>query len=123
MIVAGFGFSTRGTTESLRNALQRACAAARIPAPQALTTVEDKAAMLALLAQELGLPLHPISQEMLASQATPTQSSRVAAERGTGSVAEATALAVAGPGSRLLTPRIHAQDRLASCALAEGNPR
>ncbi len=120
MIVAGFGFSTSSTHDSLRDALHRACAAAQVASPQALATAEDKVAILAPLAKDLDLPLHSVCLEVLESQNTQTQSPRVKAERGTGSVAEAAALAAAGPGSRLLTSRIHAQDRLASCAIAEG---
>ncbi|MGD1935646.1 MAG: cobalamin biosynthesis protein [Candidatus Phaeomarinobacter sp.] len=120
MIVAGIGFSTRSRPDSLRDALQRACAAARIEAPQALATAEDKEPTLAPLAINLGVPLYSFSAQMLSAQSTLTYSPRVAAERCIGSVAEAAALAGAGPGSRLLTSRIHAEDRLASCALAEG---
>ena len=122
MIVAGFGFSTRARGESLRDALQRACDAGGISAPHALATVDDKANTLAPLGRALGLPVRAISHAVLTSQRTQTRSARVAAERGTGSVAEAAALAAAGPGARLLAPRMHAQDRLASCALAEGDP-
>ena len=35
--------------------------------------------------------------------------------------AEAAALAAAGPGARLLGPRVVSADRMATCALAEGN--
>lgn len=120
MIVAGVGFSTRARDESLRDAVQRACDAAGIAAPDALATAHDKIAALAPLATALDVPLHQVAPETLTAQSPQTYSARVAAERATGSVAEATALAAAGPGARLLTPRIHAQDRLASCALAEG---
>ncbi|GAA4228750.1 cobalt-precorrin 5A hydrolase [Sagittula marina] len=121
MIVAGFGFSTRAQTDSLRDAFNAACAAVDRP-PQMLATAADKAASLAPLADELGLPLVSVTAEDLVAQPTFTQSLRVAAERGTGSVAEAAALAAAGPGARLLAPRLHAADRLSSCALAEGAP-
>ncbi len=123
MIVAGFGYSTRATCDSLNDALQRACTRARVSAPEALATIEDKMASLATLADLLDIPVFGVSQEMLAAQTTRTHSARVARERGTGSVAEAAALAAAGPGARLLTGRIHAKDRYASCALAEGNPK
>lgn len=120
MIVAGVGFSTRAKGESLRDAVQRACDVAGIAGPDALATAHDKVAALAPLATALEVPLHPVARDTLTRQSTQTRSARVAAERATGSVAEAAALAAAGPGARLLTPRIHAQDRLASCALAEG---
>lgn len=122
MIVAGFGFSTRAQDQSLRDALQLACAASGVSGPDALATAQDKAGALTTLSQWLGVPVHPIPQDNLARQDTHTRSARVAAERDTGSVAEATALAAAGPGARLLTPRVHAQDRLASCAIAKGVP-
>lgn len=121
MIVAGFGFSTQADTASLRDALERACAATPIDGPQALATADDKAATLAPLGSELGLPVRAIAQDALSAQKTHTRSARVAAERNTGSVAEAAALAAAGPGARLLTPRVHARDRLASCAIAKGH--
>jgi len=120
MIVAGFGFSTRARDESLRDALRQACGAAGIAAPDALATAQDKAAALGPLSQSLGLPVCPVTRDDLVVQTTQTQSARVSAERAIGSVAEAAALAAAGPGARLLTPRIHARDRLASCALAKG---
>ncbi|NBB96560.1 MAG: precorrin methylase [Alphaproteobacteria bacterium] len=123
MIVAGFGFSTRAGMASLRDALARACAAAGIDAPHMLATADDKTAALAPLAQALGVPVQGIAPDSLAAQVTHTRSARVAHERATGSVAEAAALAAAGPHARLLCPRHHAEDRLATCALAEGTPR
>ncbi|RKE21737.1 cobalamin biosynthesis protein [Streptomyces sp. TLI_171] len=56
-------------------------------------------------AQELDVPLvgHPAAG--LAAVEVPTRSARVAAAVGTPSVAEAAALASAGPGGRLLAPR------------------
>ena len=121
MIVAGFGFSARAQEGSLRDALHRVCAATGISAPQALATAQDKAAGVAPVARALGLNLHAVPHETLMRQVTQTRSARVMAERGTGSVAEAAALAAAGPGARLLTQRIHSKDQLASCALARGD--
>lgn len=122
MIVAGFGFSTRAQDHSLRDALRLACAASQVSGPDSLATAQDKAGALTTLSQWLGVPVHPIPQDSLARQDTRTLSPRVVAERATGSVAEAAALAAAGPGARLLTPRVHARDRLASCAIAQGAP-
>jgi cobalt-precorrin 5A hydrolase len=48
-----------------------------------------------------------------------TQSARVRERFGTGSVAEASALAAAGPGARLLGPRVISGDGLATAAIAE----
>ncbi|XCC96674.1 cobalamin biosynthesis protein [Salipiger sp. H15] len=119
MIVAGFGFRQGAGEASLRDAYDRArdgrdaaCLAAAF----------DKAASpgFTAFARALNLPVQAITPADLSAQHTQTRSPRVLAERGTGSVAEAAALAGAGPGARLLGPRIHSLDRMASCALAEG---
>ncbi len=115
MIVAGMGFTTRATRESFRDALARTGGR-----PNALATAQDKADQLAPFARELGLPLHAIPAEELARQATQTVSAASLRERGTGSVAEAAALAAAGPGATLLAPRCISTDRMATCALAQG---
>ncbi len=118
MIVAGFGFSTRATLTSLRSAL--AAAQAGGTAPQAVATLADKALTLAPLARELGVALIEITHPRTA---TPTQSPRSLRTRGTGSVAEACALDAVGAGGYLLAPRAFSDDRLATCALAQGgNP-
>ncbi|APX25625.1 MAG: precorrin methylase [Rhodobacteraceae bacterium] len=115
MIVAGFGFRTSAGPESLRDALARAG-----QRPQRIATAEDKATSRAFIdfAQAEALPAQAIPPDALTAQVTLTASSRVLAERGTGSVAEAAALAAAGPGARLLGPRVFSSDRMASCALA-----
>ena len=53
--------------------------------------------------------------------ATPTQSQLITEKFGTGSVAEAAALAAAGPRARLITTRTVSQDRTATAAIAEGD--
>ena len=125
MIVAGFGFSTTATVGSLQDALREAiaaCATYIAPGhlPERLATAEDKAQSPAFtgLGDALTLPLAAIPATQLAEQATLTRSARSLAERGTGSVAEASALAAAGPAARLLGPRMISNDRLATCALA-----
>jgi len=67
----------------------------------------------------MALPLHAVSLDRLRNQPTLTQSARVASLYGTGSLAEAAALAAAGPGARLLGPRATSQDGKATAALAE----
>ncbi|MBE9638661.1 cobalamin biosynthesis protein [Salipiger mangrovisoli] len=120
MIAAGFGFRQGAAIDSLRDAYDRARAgrAARL-----LASAEDKveAAVFLELAQALELPIRAVPASELAAQDTVTRSPRVRAERGTGSLAEAAALAAAGPGARLLGPRAISSDRMASCALAEGS--
>ncbi|MDB5664301.1 cobalamin biosynthesis protein [Cypionkella sp.] len=121
MIVAGLGFRKDAGIDSLRDALARAGG----NVAQALATAEDKAdaPVILALAAELALPLHAIPLAALKNQLTLTESTRVHALYGTGSLAEAAALAAAGPGARLLGPRVTSQDGKATAALAErSNP-
>lgn len=120
MIVAGFGFRTSATVESLADALARAGGPTGVGA---LATAADKAASAPFraLADRLGLPAITLMPAALQAQATQTHSSASLAARGTGSLAEAAALAAAGPGARLLAPRAISADGLATCALALGD--
>ncbi len=116
MIVAGFGFRSETTLAALQDALARA------GGPKGVThlaTLAAKAPGLAPLGQVLGLPVIALPPEALHGQPTLTRSDRVAALHGTGSVAEAAALAAAGPGARLLGPRATSNDGTATAALAE----
>lgn len=117
MIAAGIGFRAGAGVASLRNALAKAGGGAQI-----LCTVADKseAAAFLELARELDLPTRAIARESLAAQQVLTHSSRVKNLFGTGSLAEAAALAGAGPGARLLGPRVTSDDGKATAALAEG---
>ncbi|NIP85164.1 MAG: precorrin methylase, partial [Planctomycetales bacterium] len=65
-----------------------------------LATLPDKAALPAVkdFAQSLGLPLIETPKDMLANQPTLTQSPAILARFGTGSVAEAAALAATPKG-------------------------
>ncbi|WP_245990004.1 cobalamin biosynthesis protein [Tabrizicola piscis] len=117
MIVAGFGFRSGATTGALQDALARAGGAAGVTH---LATAAAKAEGLAGLSAALGLPVVSLEPEALAEQAVMTQSDRVAALYCTGSVAEAAALAAAGPGARLRGPRAVSADGTATAAIAEG---
>lgn len=119
MIVAGFGFRADAGLVSLRAAL--ALAQRGQPPVTLLATAEDKLPALSPLAKALGLPLVGLAPEVLAEVATPTRSAASLKARGTGSVAESSALAAAGPGARLLSPRQISPDRLATCAIAQGH--
>ncbi|MEM1429934.1 MAG: cobalamin biosynthesis protein, partial [Pseudomonadota bacterium] len=66
-----------------------------------------------------GMGLIAVPEAELRRQVTATQSGASRGSYGTGSVAEAAALAAAGPGARLLAPRSVSDDRLATCALAK----
>jgi len=117
MIVAGFGFRAAATADSLRDALARASAGRRVTV---FAAPEDKAqaGCLSNLARETGARIHAIAADDLSRQVTPTEAERVRAKRGTGSVAEAAALAAAGPDATLLVTRRVSADRLATCAIA-----
>ena len=118
MIVAGFGFRAGADTASLRDALAGAC---RKTAPiQAIAAPADKAARLTELALEHGVPIIAVAAMALQAERTVTRSPASLAARGTGSVAEAAALAAAGPGAILLTFRHISSDRMATCAVAQG---
>ena len=119
MRVAGIGFRAAAPVSALRAAL-----AAAGGAVDALASAEDKAAapQARELARALGLPLLPIPTEALARQQTLTHSPRVAARYGTGSLAEAAALAGAGPGARLIGPRVTSPCGRATAAIAESDP-
>jgi cobalt-precorrin 5A hydrolase len=120
MRVAGFGFRRDVTLAALHEAL---LAAGGREGLVALATVSDKAdtGALKLLAQECGVPIRAIPVEALAGIATSTQSEFVKDKFGTGSVAEAAALAAVGRRARLISTRVVSQDRTATAAIAEGD--
>jgi cobalt-precorrin 5A hydrolase len=116
MRVAGFGFRGTATLASLLDALDRAGGEVGL-----LATAEEKAGapVAGAFAARLGLALVPVSRERLAGADVLTRSARVMARFGTGSVAEAAALAAAGRGARLVGPRVVSGDGLATVAIAE----
>jgi cobalt-precorrin 5A hydrolase len=120
MKVAGLGFRRDVSIDSLREAVAAVGGARGLAA---LATVSDKAGTAALksLAGELGLPIKAVPAEILAGVTTSTQSELIKARFGAGSVAEAAALAAAGPHARLISPRIISRDRMAAAAIAEGD--
>ncbi|WP_027549014.1 cobalamin biosynthesis protein [Bradyrhizobium sp. WSM2254] len=120
MKVAGLGFRQDVTLASLREALLAAGGAEGLTA---VATVSDKADAEALkqLARECGVPIKAVPPDVLAGIDTPTQSKLITEKFGTGSVAEAAALAAAGPRARLIATRAVSQDRTATAAIAEGD--
>jgi cobalt-precorrin 5A hydrolase len=115
MIVAGFGFRSKTSLAALQEALDLAGGAAGVTH---LATLAAKAPGLQPLASALGLPVIAVLPETLRDQPTLTRSARVAALHGTGSVAEAAALAAAGPGASLRGPRKASHDGTATAAIA-----
>ena len=116
MRVAGLGFRSGASLDALREALARA--EAQGGPVDLIATLPAKAAdpALAALATERGLRIAAVA---VAGVVTPTQSPRIQAMHGTGSVAEAAALAAAGPGARVTVPRLSSSDGMATCAIAE----
>lgn len=120
MRVAGIGFRKGTPLATLRGVL--AAAEALGGAAEALASTAEKAAdaRMRALAAERHLPLLAVA---VAGIATPTHSPRIAARFGTGSLAEAAALAgaggAAGAGARITVARITAPDGMATCAMAE----
>jgi cobalt-precorrin 5A hydrolase len=118
--VLGLGFRADADVQSLRDAVRTAKAA--LPGPHevtALATAQDKAASpaLAQFAAELGLPVIGVPLALLAGQPA-AFSAQVPLRYGGRSLAEAAALAVAGPQGRLLASRAVSSDGKATAALA-----
>ncbi|HKY81291.1 MAG TPA: cobalamin biosynthesis protein [Sphingobium sp.] len=116
MIVAGFGCRSGAEAASFRAAL----ALQRPASIGAFATLSHKAALLAPLADALGLPLILVEPASIEGIATLTRSPASLAAYRTGSVAEAVALVAAGSGARLLSCRSVSPDGQATCALAQG---
>ena len=122
MRVAGIGFSSTASMASLTEALALAVGQSDGLPVDAIATAQAKATAVAFvgLCDQLGVPLCAVD---VAGVNTPTQSARVIRMFATGSVAEAAALAAAGPGARLIVGRVLSRDGMATAAIAEGaNP-
>lgn len=119
MKIAGIGFRAQATTAELTEALE--LAQSQAGRADALATVPAKARAPAIraLAAQTGLPLIAVP---VAGIATPTQSPRIMALHGTGSLAEAAALAALRPGARIIAPRVTSQGGRATAAIATGEP-
>lgn len=115
MRVAGFGLRGAATVAELAQLL----GTVRVDALAAPADKADHPALTAFAAR-LALRLIPVPPERLAEQPAPTLSSRQPPRYGTGSVAEASALAAAGPGARLILPRQVGAAGTATMAIAEG---
>jgi cobalt-precorrin 5A hydrolase len=119
VIVAGFGLRAEATLASVQMALE-ACTPLR---PDVFACVEDKAThpALAAFAAATGHLIRPVPLTEIRSQAPQTLSPHQPSRYGTGSVAEAAALAIAGAEARLLVRKTVSGDGLVTIAIAEGN--
>ncbi len=105
MIVAGIGFRASATPKSLQSAYDSACTFAGIAGVDVLASMAEKISS-PVLQQFAALKSLPLQSVIVAGVVTPTQSARVQSLYGTGSIAEAAALAAAGENARLICPRI-----------------
>ena len=120
-LIAGIGLSSAAITADILELVRLAMEQANRPkaALQALATVASLARHPALsrAASDLGVAVLAVEAQLLQAQtAIRTSSPRSQAAWGVGSVAEAAALAAAGPGSRLIVGRLSLGR--ATCALA-----
>jgi len=128
MIVAGVGCKRGAPASDVDAAIHAALARAGVAAEalDVIATAEMKRgeAGIETVAAKLGVGVvHVSDADLLAARPhTETRSARVLAVAGVPSVAEAAALAAAGPSSRLIGPRLVVG--AATCALAaSGQPR
>lgn len=122
-LVIGLGFRDQATAQSIGEVMRRAVEHATRPgAATSLAVVVDKAAHPALLAavEASRYHLQTIAADAMrqADSRIATRSERVIRQRGVGSVCEATALAAAGIGARLVMSRIVSADHAATAAAA-----
>jgi cobalt-precorrin 5A hydrolase len=116
-VIVGVGFRAGAPA----SAIVEAMAAALGPlAAHAIAAADDKSGAPALTRAARGVPVVSITPDALrgADAGCLTRSARVRHLRGVGSLAEAAALAAAGPGARLLAPRVASRDGMATAAVA-----
>jgi cobalt-precorrin 5A hydrolase len=124
VIVAGVGcrkaISAAQVESAIEAALLRTRLSGRKPGRIAVPAVKGTEAGIVAAAAARGIPLVLIAQNALeaADRSTLTRSARSMDAFNVHSVAEAAALAAAGPGARLLAPRVAVGP--VTCALAEG---
>ena len=122
MKIIGIGFRAEADASSLQDALTQVMAAAPNITFDAIVSEAAKARTPVFrdFALSLGVPGLGVSAADLSQMITPTQSARIQDKFGTGSLAEAAALAAAGPNARLVVERVVSTDGMATAALAEG---
>jgi cobalt-precorrin 5A hydrolase len=124
MIVAGLGSRSAISAEQVDAAIDAALVHSHLPSDQldliAVPALKGAEAGIQAAAAGRGILLRLITQDLLeaANPRTVTRSKRSMAAMNVHSVAEAAALAGAGPNARLLAPRICVGP--VTCALAKG---
>ncbi|MEV6105544.1 precorrin-3B C(17)-methyltransferase [Streptomyces sp. NPDC051940] len=130
-LTVGVGASRGAPAQEILTLIEETLAQARLDprSVTALATVEAKAGEPGLLeaAARLGVPLRTHPSGSLAAIAVPNPSDAPLAAVGTPSVAEAAALAEAGPGAELVVPKRKSapagRPAMATCAVARRRPR
>jgi cobalt-precorrin 5A hydrolase len=126
MIAAGIGCKRGAAALEIEAAIRAALARAGIAADalDVIATIETKRTEAGILAaaETFGVSVVIVPERELgrASDRIETHSDRVLALTGVGSVAEAAALAAAGPSARLIAPRLAIGP--ATCAIAASAP-
>lgn len=120
MKIAGFGFRKNANADSMLAAFEAVGAAGVTH----IATVDSKACLaFTELGDRLALPVRLVPEESLGAAQVTTRSSKSIEMYGTGSLSEAVALIAAGEGARLVATRVMSEDRMATCAIAEGHDR
>lgn len=121
MRVMGIGFRAAADLASLQDAMRLALEAAGGQQIDALVTeaAKSREKVFQELARVMGIPGLGVTQTDLEQMITPTQSQRIQDKFGTGSLAEAAALAAAGPDARLVAQRVVSGDGKATAAIAQ----
>ncbi len=126
LIAAGIGCRRGAAAPEIEAAIRAALACANIAADalNVIATIEAKCTEPGILAaaEKFGVSvvIVPEHELALANDRIETHSDRVLTLTGVGSVAEATALAAAGPSAKLISRRV--ATRSATCALAASAP-
>jgi cobalt-precorrin 5A hydrolase len=126
VIAAGVGCRRGASAPDIEAAIRAALASANITADalDVIATIEAKSAEAGIhaAAEILGVSVVIVPEPELATAGdrVETHSERVFAFAGVGSVAEAAALAAAGPSAKLIAPRVAMG--AATCALAASPP-
>jgi cobalt-precorrin 5A hydrolase len=122
-LVIGLGFRDEASAQSIGEVVTKIATLAAMPGvASVLAVLEDKAAHPSLLAaaRATRLPIETVAADAMrqADARVATRSAQVEKHRGVGSVCEATALAAAGEGARLVVTRMVSADRHATAAAA-----
>jgi len=118
--VIGFGFRAAADLASLQDAMRRALGAGDAQIDAIVTeAAKSRETVFQDLAQLMQVPGLGVRADDLALMITPTQSQRIQDKFGTGSLAEAAALAAVGPDAELIARRVVSGDGKAVAAIAE----